>query len=170
MHAHIGRTRRTKLLAAAGAAALVVGLGSIGAPAALADSASPTPAAAAATPTTFTIGMTTDIDSANPFTGIVAEAYEIFQLMYPTLTEYAADDFSTAPGIADSWTESADKKTWTYKIHPGLKWSDGQPLTAADAAYTHQPGHQTASTSGSTTATTSERDQGRRRPTRRPSS
>ena len=135
MHAHIGRTRRTKLLAAAGAAALVVGLGSIGAPAALADSASPTPAAAAATPTTFTIGMTTDIDSANPFTGIVAEAYEVFQLMYPTLTEYAADDFSTAPGIADSWTESADKKTWTYKIHPGLKWSDGQPMTAADAAY-----------------------------------
>ena len=98
MHAHIGRTRRTKLLAAAGAAALVVGLGSIGAPAALADSASPTPAAAAATPTTFTIGMTTDIDSANPFTGIVAEAYEVFQLMYPTLTEYAADGLQHRAG------------------------------------------------------------------------
>ena len=26
--------------------------------------------------------------------------------------------------------------TWTFKIHPGLKWSDGQPITAKDAAWT----------------------------------
>ena len=31
---------------------------------------------------------------------------------------------------------SADKLTWTFKIHPGLKWSDGQPITAKDAAWT----------------------------------
>jgi peptide/nickel transport system substrate-binding protein len=31
---------------------------------------------------------------------------------------------------------SADLKTWTFKLKPGLKWSDGQPLTAKDIDYT----------------------------------
>ncbi|MFN8157689.1 MAG: ABC transporter substrate-binding protein, partial [Candidatus Nanopelagicales bacterium] len=70
------------------------------------------------------------------FTGIVAEAYEIFQMEYPTLTEYSAKDFSIVPGLAESWQESADHTTWTYKIRSGLKWSDGTPMTAKDAAYT----------------------------------
>ena len=32
---------------------------------------------------------------------------------------------------------SADGLTWTIKIKPGLKWSDGEPLTANDVAYTY---------------------------------
>ena len=31
---------------------------------------------------------------------------------------------------------STDLKTWTFKLKPGLKWSDGQPLTAKDIDYT----------------------------------
>lgn len=31
---------------------------------------------------------------------------------------------------------SADLKTWTFKLKPNLKWSDGQPLTAKDIDYT----------------------------------
>ncbi|MBV9709589.1 MAG: peptide ABC transporter substrate-binding protein [Ktedonobacteraceae bacterium] len=31
---------------------------------------------------------------------------------------------------------SSDLKTWTFKLRPGLKWSDGQPLTAQDVDYT----------------------------------
>jgi peptide/nickel transport system substrate-binding protein len=31
---------------------------------------------------------------------------------------------------------SADLKTWTFKLRPGLKWSDGQPLDARDVDYT----------------------------------
>jgi peptide/nickel transport system substrate-binding protein len=31
---------------------------------------------------------------------------------------------------------SADLKTWTFHLRPGLKWSDGQPLTAQDVDYT----------------------------------
>ena len=84
----------------------------------------------------FTVGVTQDVDSLNPFVGVTAAAYEIFQMVYPTLTEYGAKDFSIQPGLAESWTESPDKTFWTYKIRPGLKWSDGVPLTAKDAAYT----------------------------------
>ena len=31
---------------------------------------------------------------------------------------------------------STDLKTWTFHLKPGLKWSDGQPLTAQDVDYT----------------------------------
>ena len=99
-------------------------------------SAAPSATPIAAESQAFTVGITQDVDSMNPFTGIVSTAYEMYQLMYPTLTEYSADDFSPGPGLAESWEESADQTSWTYKIRPGLKWSDGQPLTARDAAYT----------------------------------
>ncbi len=42
------------------------------------------------------------------------------------------------PGYAESWTQSTDGLTWTFKIRDGMKWSDGQPATAADAAWTLQ--------------------------------
>jgi peptide/nickel transport system substrate-binding protein len=121
-------TRRTRILAAAGAAALALGV-------AVGSGGSAT-ASGTGEPVVLTIGITQDIDSANPFTGIVAEAYEIFQLEYPTLLSSSPEDFTPVPALAESWEESADKKTWTYKIRAGLKWSDGQPLTAKDAAYT----------------------------------
>ena len=98
------------------------------------DAPSAVPVAAASQ--AFTVGITDDVDSLNPFTGIVATSYEMYQLMYPTLTENGADDFAPVPGLAESWEESADKTTWTYRIRSGLTWSDGQPLTARDAAYT----------------------------------
>ncbi|HEX5901135.1 MAG TPA: ABC transporter substrate-binding protein [Solirubrobacteraceae bacterium] len=45
-------------------------------------------------------------------------------------------DFSPIPGLAESWKGSADGKTWTYTMRANQKWSDGQPLTAEDVAYT----------------------------------
>ena len=87
-------------------------------------------------PTTFTVGIKQDIDSLNPFTGIVASAYEMYQMNYETLTDYAAEDFSAKPALAESWETSEDGLTWTYHLRPGLKWSDGQPLTSADVVYT----------------------------------
>jgi peptide/nickel transport system substrate-binding protein len=85
---------------------------------------------------TFTVGTPDDIDSLNPFTGIESTAYEIYQLNYETLTDYGQADFSTKPALAESWDTSADGLTWTYHLRAGLKWSDGQPLTASDVAYT----------------------------------
>ncbi len=126
-------SRKARLSVGAGALALALGLGVTVSAAASSSSSSPSPSSSK---TVFTIGITQDIDSANPFTGIVAEAYEIFQMEYPTLTEYSAKDFSIVPGLAESWQESPDHTTWTYKIRSGLKWSDGQPMTAKDAAYT----------------------------------
>ena len=34
------------------------------------------------------------------------------------------------PGMAERWSESADGKTWTFVLRPGLRWSNGEPLDA----------------------------------------
>jgi peptide/nickel transport system substrate-binding protein len=85
---------------------------------------------------TFTIGYSQDIDTLNPFAGFLSISYEVYADVYDLLTGWSQKDFSPVPGIAESWTASPDGKTWTFKIRSGVKWSDGQPLTAKDVAYT----------------------------------
>ena len=63
-------------------------------------------------------------------------AYEFWNMQYATLTDKAADDFATIPGLAEKWTASDDGLTYTYTLRDGLKWSDGEPLTAEDVAWT----------------------------------
>jgi len=50
------------------------------------------------------------------------------------------NDYELTPGAADSWKASDDGKTWTFKIAPGLVWSDGNPVTADDWVATFQYG------------------------------
>ncbi len=40
------------------------------------------------------------------------------------------------PALAESWTVSPDAKSVTFTLKPNLKWSDGQPLTIDDVAFT----------------------------------
>jgi peptide/nickel transport system substrate-binding protein len=87
-------------------------------------------------PVAFNVGDTQNIDSMNPIVGVTVPAYEAWNIQYATLTDKSPKDFSPIPGLAKSWTSSPDKKTWTYTLRPNLKWSDGQPLTAEDVAYT----------------------------------
>ncbi|OON40447.1 oligopeptide ABC transporter substrate-binding protein OppA [Izhakiella australiensis] len=41
------------------------------------------------------------------------------------------------PGVAESW-ENKDGKVWTFHLRPNAKWSNGQPVTAADFVYSWQ--------------------------------
>lgn len=39
------------------------------------------------------------------------------------------------PSLAESWTISPDGRTYTFKLKPGVKWSDGVPLRAEHFVY-----------------------------------
>ena len=71
----------------------------------------------------------------SPLIGVQVPDFEAWNMQYATLTDKAAKDFSVIPGLAESWTGSDDKLTWTYKLRDGLKWSDGKPLTSEDIAW-----------------------------------
>ena len=44
------------------------------------------------------------------------------------------NDFSYEPGLAESF-ESPNPTTWVYDLRPGLKFSDGKPVTTADVIF-----------------------------------
>ncbi len=39
------------------------------------------------------------------------------------------------PAAAERWETSADGLTWTFRLRPDLRWSDGTPLTSEDFAW-----------------------------------
>ncbi|PZR56059.1 MAG: ABC transporter substrate-binding protein [Candidatus Meridianibacter frigidus] len=46
------------------------------------------------------------------------------------LVRFKPGSFDIIPGIAQSWSSSADGKTWTFRLKKGLKFSDGTPADA----------------------------------------
>ena len=40
------------------------------------------------------------------------------------------------PALAQEWSYDADKMAFTFKLAPGAKWHDGQPVTADDVVFT----------------------------------
>ena len=82
-------------------------------------------------------GTDQDLQVLNPFESVLVADFEVFTLNYDLLVNFGAD-VEPVPGFAESWSPSADGKTWTFKIRPGMKWSDGQPATSEDARWTYQ--------------------------------
>jgi peptide/nickel transport system substrate-binding protein len=99
------------------------------------QSAGSTAQAADSGTTTLTVPADTQMTTFNPFLSYYDGELNVIGAIYPALT-MLDDNGQPVPYLADSWSTSADKLTWTFKIHPGLTWSDGQPLTAQDAAWT----------------------------------
>jgi peptide/nickel transport system substrate-binding protein len=85
---------------------------------------------------TFRIGTSSGIDSINPYVAFNQDAYSTFQYIYPILVQYDKTNKHIAPFFAKSWGSTDGGKTWTFHLVKGAKWSDGQPLTSADAAWT----------------------------------
>ena len=81
------------------------------------------------------IGTVNYIDSLNPFNYIESQSDNAMMMIYPQLVQYG-------PGMkfegdwATSWETSDDGQDWTFNLRPDTKWSDGEPMTAADAAWT----------------------------------
>ena len=96
----------------------------------------PTAVRAADEKITYPVGTTQEVDSLNVNVGYLVIDYEVWNNIWPTLTNLAAADFAVVPAMADSWTSSDDGLTWTFKMHPGMKWSDGEPMGAEDVKYT----------------------------------
>ena len=58
-------------------------------------------------------------------------------LIFSGLTRLAADG-RPLPDLAQSWETSADGKTTTFHLRPGVKWQTGAAFTSADVLFTYQ--------------------------------
>ncbi len=59
------------------------------------------------------------------------ETLRACEQIFNSLLSYKLGGTDVAPGLADIPT-SADSMEWTVKLHPGVKFSDGTPVTAND--------------------------------------
>ncbi len=114
------------------ACSLVAGLLLVGTAPAAGQSATPSPEPKV----TFTVGVTYDLNSANPLRAIDGNEWELLAFQYDGLVRYAQKDYALEPEMIDNWETSADGLTWTFQLKDGLTWSDGVPLTAHDFVWT----------------------------------
>jgi peptide/nickel transport system substrate-binding protein len=57
---------------------------------------------------------------------------------YSTLLKFNLDKYPEVMGdLAQSWTVAPDMKSYTFKLHPGVTFSDGSALTSADVKATY---------------------------------
>ena len=83
------------------------------------------------------VGTDQEFSGLNPWHAVYVLDYEVFTLNYDLLVGYD-ENLGYTEGFATSWTTSDDGKETTFKIRPGMKWSDGEAATADDVEYTFQ--------------------------------
>lgn len=82
------------------------------------------------------VGTIESLRSLNPYQAAYFPDYETFELNYSLLVDIGPN-LQPVEGFADKWERSADGKSWTFHIRTGMKWSDGQPATSADACFSY---------------------------------
>lgn len=68
-------------------------------------------------------------------TSINNESIYTFNQIFESLYTVTADGKGARPYLATAYTVSPDKLTYTFTLRPGVTFSDGKPLTAADVKF-----------------------------------
>jgi peptide/nickel transport system substrate-binding protein len=70
------------------------------------------------------------------------QASEVLSLLLQArLVRINRSTFEVEPWLAEQWESSADGRTHTVHLRPGLTWSDGAPLTADDVLFSLRAVH-----------------------------
>ncbi len=72
----------------------------------------------------------------NVFLAAETSSTDILDMMYIGLVRVNPVTTEIVPELAESWEISKDKKIYTFKLKKDLRWSDGEPLNAADIDFT----------------------------------
>jgi peptide/nickel transport system substrate-binding protein len=77
-----------------------------------------------------------DIISLDPAEAFEFSGVEVNANVYDRLVNFDLKDVSKLyGGLAEGWTIGPDGKTFTFRLKPNLKFHSGNPITAADVAY-----------------------------------
>ncbi len=143
-----------KILALVLALAMVFALAACGstqapaataAPAAENSSAAPAEAPAEAGPSSIAVCLASEPDTLDPALNSAVDGATMLVHLFSGLAKWAEDANGAlviVPDAAEELVEGVENEdgtvTYTYTLRDGLKWSDGQPVTAADFAFAWQ--------------------------------
>jgi len=83
----------------------------------------------------YNLGLNTPTGSIDPLTTADFNAMYVVGLASAGLI-IESPSGKLEPQLATSWTQAANKLSWTINLRPGAKFSDGKPVTTADVVYT----------------------------------
>ena len=81
------------------------------------------------------IGVRTDVSSIDPHYHVYSPNGAIARHIFEALVKSDARG-KIVPGLARDWHMPSDT-VWEFKLHPGLLFHDGSPVTSADVAFTY---------------------------------
>ena len=86
------------------------------------------------------VASTGDAVSFHPFkvTDSASRGYQALVYAGSLVTHDPQAPENFIPWLAESWTVSDDKLTFTFRLRPDLRWSDGAPMTSADFKWTFE--------------------------------
>lgn len=85
---------------------------------------------------TLQIGFRDTVRSLDPAIGYDTYSSAFIHALFTGLVDYDYEEGTKiVPALAERWEQSPDLKTYVFQLRPGLKFSDGSPLTAADFKY-----------------------------------
>jgi peptide/nickel transport system substrate-binding protein len=99
----------------------------------LAEAQTPTPEDETVT---FVYGDSSEPSSLNPFKGYLATEFYFWAWSYHLPITFSVDDLGAVPDFVTDTQVSEDGTTFTYTVRDDLVWSDGEPMTAHDMAFT----------------------------------
>lgn len=86
----------------------------------------------------LTVRLRADLNNFNPFVNSNDEgAVLVNSVIFSGLTRLDGR-LQPQPDLAERWDVSADGKQLTFRLRDGVRWHDGQPLTAGDVLYTYE--------------------------------
>lgn len=88
----------------------------------------------AAMPDVLKIGVDVDAGTLDPRLARDTTAYRTVNLIYDGLVQLSPG-LEPIPNLAERW-ENPDPTTWIFHLRDGVKFHDGQPLTADDVVFT----------------------------------
>ena len=130
-------TRRDSALVLALVASLAIVAFLVGAPAfqPAATPAPSDPAVAVAVDRPYREGVLGHPESISPLTARSQADRDLVALLFAGLVRNGPNG-SVVPDLASRWSTSDDGRTWTFELREDASWHDGQPVTAADVAFT----------------------------------
>lgn len=91
----------------------------------------------AASKNTLLVDVGAEGASLDPARAENAEEFRVTNDLFAGLVDFDQSN-KPIPGLASGWDISKDGKTYTFHLRPGLKFSDGTPITANDFVYSWQ--------------------------------
>ena len=86
----------------------------------------------------FVLAVTAEARTFNPILAGESGSLDVCERLFTTLAKFDNATQQYGPALARDWTASADRRTWTWRLRRGARFSDGHPITSADVLFSFE--------------------------------